>query len=209
MYFSTESVDMDIQLMREALHGAVDRIIDEYLVEVSPSSPAADQPVPTISAPLVVRGDDMGTWTYRWPGKEEKEKFYSTRLYEVVTPHKTHRVRLAWSERQAWGRRDRKRVIVFGQVGPASSTTFYPWTEFVETDTGCYAAPIPNPEHPRRMLTSFEPLPNRFRTAQVERTDQLFDQITNGPSLRVAVDAAGEEYMVQHGYWVARLRNRL
>jgi hypothetical protein len=98
---------------------------------------------------------------------------------------------------------------VFGQTGPASSTNFYPWTEFVETDVESYAAQIPNPERPRKILTPSDPIPNRFRSAQVERADQLFDQITNGPSLRLVVDAADEENMVLHGYWVARLRNRL
>src|SRR6266568_2496748 len=143
---------MDVTMMRDALHSAVDRIIDEYLAAGSPSSPPAGQPVPTIDAPLVVRGEEMGTWTYRWPGNEGREQFYASRQYEVVTPYKTHRVRLAWSERPAWGRKDRKRAIVFGQTGSASSSTFYPWTEFVETDTGSYAAPIPNPEQPRKML---------------------------------------------------------
>jgi hypothetical protein len=200
---------VDVQLMREALHGAVDRIIDEYLAGASSSSPPADQPMPTVDSPLVTRGDDMGEWTYRWPGVEGIEKFYTSRRYEVVTPYRTHRVRLAWSERPAWGRKDRKRAIVFGQTGSADSKTFYPWTEFVETDTGRYAAPIPNPEHPRKMLTSSDPRPDQFQSGQVERTDQLFDQIMNGPSLRLVVGADEDEAMILHGYWVARRRNRL
>ncbi len=200
---------MDVSVMREALHGAVDRIIDEYLAGGSLSQIPADQPVPTLDTPLVVRGDETGAWTYRWPGNEGAEEFYASRQYEIVTPYKTYRVRLAWSERPAWGRQDRKRAIVFGQTGPASSKTFYPWTEFVETDTGRYAAPIPNPEQPRKMLTSSDPLPARFQDAEVERTDQLFDQIVNGPSQRLVVDANEEEAMIFHGYWVARLRNRL
>ena len=195
---------MDVQLMREALHTAVDRIIDEYLATDSSWQPSTDQPVPTIDAPLITRGDDVGHWSYRWPGDEGTEEFYASRQYDLITPHRTHRVRVAWSERLAWGRRDRKRAIVFGQAG-TSSTNFRPWTEFVETDTGRYAAPIPNPEHPRNILTPSDSLPSRFRSAQVERTDQLFEHITNGPSLRVVVDAADEENMIRHGYWVARL----
>jgi hypothetical protein len=195
--------------MREALHTAVDRIIDEYLAAGGSSTqPSAGQPVPTIEVPLIIRGDDVGQWSYRWPSDEGTENFYASSQYDLVTPHRTHRVRVAWSERQAWGRTDRKRAIVFGQAG-ASSTNFWPWTEFVETDTGRYAAPIPNPDHPRKVLTPSDPLPSRFRNAQVERTDQLFDHIVNGPSLRLAVDAEDEEDMIRHGYWVARLRNRL
>jgi hypothetical protein len=53
------------------------------------------------------------------------------------------------------------------------------------------------------------PLPPRFRDVQVECTDQLFDQIASGPSLRVVVDVADEDYMINHGYRVARLRDRL
>ena len=201
---------MDIEQVRVSLHTAVDRIIEEYLAaNASPAGPPADGPVPTTDSPLIVRGDDMGKWAYRWPGAEGTEGFYASRQYEVVTPHRTYRVRLAWSERPAWGRQDRKRAIIFGQVGPPTSTTFYPWTEFVETDTGRYAAPIPNPAYPRKILTPSDQLPERFKDAQVERTDQLFDQITNGPSLRVVVDVTDEGDMVWHGYWVARLRNRL
>jgi hypothetical protein len=200
---------MDVDLMREALHSAVDRIIDEYLAGCGLSSPPADRPMPTIDAPLIIRGGEIGPWTYRWPSDEGTETFYASRQYEVVTPYKTHRVRLAWSERPAWGRQDRKRAIVFGQTGAPSSNTFYPWTEFVETDTGRYAAPIPNPDQPRKMLTASDPLPGQFQGALVERTDQLFDQIVNGPSQRVVVDADEAEAMVLHGYRVARLRNRL
>jgi hypothetical protein len=200
---------MDVQLMREAMHSAVDRIIDQYLAAADSSSSPADQPVPTIDAPLIIRRDDTGGWTYRWPGVEGTEKFFASRQYEVITPHRTHRVRLAWTERPAWGRRDRKRAIVFGQTGPASSKTFYPWTEFVETDTGRYAAPIPNPQQPRKLLTSSDPRPDQFLGAQVERTEQLFNQITNGPSLRLVVDADDDETMIRHGYWVAQRRNRL
>jgi hypothetical protein len=43
----------------------------------------------------------------------------------------------------------------------------------------------------------------------VDRTDQLFDQIRNGPSQRPVVNADEDKAMILHGYWVARLRNRL
>lgn len=201
---------MDAELVREALHSAVDRIIDEYLTADSSSTPSAvAQPVPTMDVPLIVPGDDTGEWTYPWFAGYGPESFYASRQYDVVNPIRTYDVRVAWCERPAWGREDRKRAIVFGQPGPASSTQFYPWTEFVETDTGRYAAPIPNPDHPRKLLTPSDPLPARFRGVQVERADKLFDQIANGPSLRIVVDTEDEEVMIRHGYWVARLRNRL
>jgi hypothetical protein len=208
---------MDVQRMREAMHSevdrmhsVVDRIVDEYLATAKSSElPLADQPVATVDAPLIIRGDDPGEWTYQWWGGEGLEKFHSSPWYEVVTPHKTYRVRLAWGHRLAWGRSDRKRAIIFGQSGPATSRVFYPWTEFVETDTDEYAAQIPNPDYPKKILTPADTLPDRFCDAHVERSDHLFDQIINGPSLRLVVPEADEETMVDHGYWVARLRGRL
>jgi hypothetical protein len=201
---------MDIEQLRHDLHTAVDRIIEDYLATDSSSARSSGAgSAPTVDAPLIVRGEDLGEWAYRWPGNEGMESFYASKQYEVITPHRTYRVRLAWSVRPAWGRRDRKRAIVFGQSALATSTTYYPWTEFVETDSGGYAASIPNPEHPRKILMPSDQLPTAFRGARVERNDQLFDQIVNGPSLRIVVDAAEEEDMVRHGYWVARRRNRL
>ena len=46
-------------------------------------------------------------------------------------------------------------------------------------------------------------------TADVERTDQLFSGIRQGPSLRLVVAGSDEEDIVRHGYWVASLRKRL
>jgi hypothetical protein len=129
-------------------------------------------------------------------------------MWEVITPGKTHRVVLGWTTRPSWGRSDRKRAVVFWQSGSQASQSYYPWTEFVETDGEGYAAPIPNPDHPRKVLTPQDPLPGRFHGAEVERSDRLFDQIANGPSLRLVVSADDEEAMIRHGYWVAILRGR-
>jgi hypothetical protein len=111
---------------------------------------------------------------------------------------------VAWTVREAWGR-ERHRAVVFGEAG----SSLYPWTEFVETDDGRYAAGISDPNHPRALLKQGDPLPDWFSTATVERTDQLFDGIRQGPSLRLVVGADEEVRMVRHGYWVAGLRNRL
>ena len=127
----------------------------------------------------------------------------------MVTPGQTHLVVFGWTERPAWGRSDRKRVGIFSQSGSRASKVFYPWTEFVETDDGRYASPIPNPARPRKILTRRDPLPERFRGAHVVRSDELFDHITNGPSLRLVVDATNEETMIRHGHWVAGLRGKV
>lgn len=196
---------MELEAMRTALHDAVDKIIDGYRTADGATESTAQAP-PTTETPVVTRGDAVPDWSFTWPSDYGTETFPETRLWDVSTPHRSYRVHLARGKRPAWGKNDRKRVIVFGQVGPDS---FYPWTEFVETDTGHFAAPIPNPEHPRRILTPSDPLPGRYRGAHVEQAAQLFDQIRNGPSLRLVVFSSDEEDMVRHGYWVARLRNRL
>ena len=200
---------MDSQDLRAAIHSAIDRILDEYLTADSPAPQPPLNQVATVDTPLIIPRGDAGTWTYDWWGGEGTESFYSSQLYDVVTPHKAYRVKLAWSHRASWGKEDRKRAIVFGQPLAATSRVWYPWTEFAETDTGQYAAQIPDPDHPKKILTPTDQLPDRFRDAQVERTDRLFDQIVNGPSLRLVADETDEEVMVAHGYWVARLRGRL
>lgn len=195
---------MDLEAMRTALHEAVDKIVDGY--RATDDTASTSHASPTNETPVITPGDVVPEWSFTWPSDYGTETYYETRLWDVRTPHRSYRAHLARGKRPAWGNNDRKRVIIFGQVGPGS---FYPWTEFVETDTGYFAAPIPNPEHPRRILTPSDPLPIRYRTARVEQAAQLFDQIRNGPSLRLVVSSADEEDMVRHGYWVARLRNRL
>ena len=203
-------MDLDVDAMRADLHAALDQIIDQYLAAAHSEQEGPDHlPAPTAERPVITKGADIGPWTYTWWGTgSEEEEYQPAREYQVITPSRTHRVVLGWTERPAWGR-DRKRAVVFWQSGPPASRIFYPWSEFVETDTGRYAAPIPNPDQPRKILTHQEPLPPRFRGAEVERSDQLFDRIANGPSLRLVVDGTDEESMIRHGYWVAGLRNRL
>lgn len=193
---------MDIEALRIEIHDELDRLFDDYLARGGERSTAPPPPT-TSDDPVVTQGGVVPNWSYTWPGGGTEP--FDAVLWEVSTPHRSYHVRLAWGRRISWGK-DRKRAIVFGQVGP---NAFYPWTEFVETDTGQFAATIPNPERPRSVLTRSDPLPNRYRAAVVERTDQLFEQITNGPSLRLVLNSSDEEAMVRHGYWVARHRKRL
>lgn len=193
------------EALRTALHDAIDEVFDDFRTADGATESTA-QPTPTTETPVLTRGGVVPAWSYTWPSNEGIETFHETTEWAVNTPHRSYSVRLARVERPAWGKNDRKRVIVFGQVGPNS---YYPWTEFVETDTGHFAASIPNPEHPRKTLTPSDPLPGRYRGAHVEQAAQLFDQIRNGPSLRLVVSSSDEEDMVRHGYWVARLRNHL
>lgn len=201
---------MDIEALRADLHGAVDQFIDKYLAAADGEQASAGQgPVPTADRPVITKGGSAAPWTYTWWGTDSVDETYEPAWeYQVVTPARTHRVVLGWTTRPAWGRDDRKRAVVFWQSGSPSSNTYYPWTEFVETDHGGYAAAIPNPNHPRKILTRKDSLPDRFRDSDVERSDRLFDQIVTGPSLRLVVDGSDEEAMIRHGYWVATLRGR-
>jgi len=79
----------------------------------------------------------------------------------------------------------------------------------VETDTGRFAAPIPSPQRPRAIARDTNALPERFADKTVARSDEVFDSIHEGASLRVVVDEAYEADMVRHGYWVANLRGRV
>ena len=192
---------MQVEVLRAALHEAIDEIIDGFLHDdgstVSTAKSGEHDDVE------VVVGEDHGPFTYRWPGGNEEE-FTRSRSYTVANEGREHRVLVAWTEREAWGR-------IRGSV-PSSSgvsgTSLYPWTEFVETDDGDVAAGLPDPDHPRALLKHGSAIPDRFASATIERTDALFEGIRNGPSLRLVLAPGGELEMVRHGYWVAGLRKR-
>ena len=124
-----------------------------------------------------------GTRVIHLPGPSgNEEKFTNSRWYTVVDQGREHRVLVALTDREAWGR-TRKRAVAFRESG----SSFYPWTEFVETDDGRYAAGISDPDHPRALLKEGAAIPDRFRTARIERTDQLFKAVRRGPSLRLVL----------------------
>ena len=168
-----------------------------------PEAPPVTKASPADHGLEVVAGEEHGAFDYRWPGGND-EAFSESQWHILADQGRQHRVLVAWTEREAWGRM-RKRAVVFGESG----SSLYPWTEFVETDDGRYAAGISDPAHPRALLKHGAAIPDRFATATVERTDQLFHGIRQGPSLRLVVESDDEVAMVRHGYWVAGLRNRL
>lgn len=190
---------MDMKSLRAELHRVVDEVIDRYLGE-APSTPHADVSVTFTK--------DQGPWDYSWP--TTKEHFTSGRWYTVSGAAGNARALVARTIRDAWGKQ-RGRVVVFAQTGSDESAPsfLYPWTEFVETDDGAYAAAIPDPSHPRAVLHDGDTLPERFAESQVQRADEVFQSIRSGPSLRLVVEPTDEQTMVEHGYWVAQLRERI
>jgi hypothetical protein len=156
----------------------------------------------------VAGGAAAGPWTYEWPHDRVPEIFFASRLYEARGLNGTAWVRVARCRRPAWGR-ERERALVFKHQSAPDSRTYYPWTEFVETDDGRFAAAIPSPQRPRAQLKHGARLPEHFDPAHVARSDTLFRSIRSGSSLRYVVDRDDEIAMVGHGYWVATLRHRI
>jgi hypothetical protein len=156
----------------------------------------------------VTRAASAGPWTYHWPHEPAPQVFVTSRLYEIRGLTERAWVRVARCRRPAWGR-ERERALVFKHRAGPDSRTYYPWTEFVETDDGRFAAAIPSPRRPRAQLKDGARLPDHFDPANVARSDTLFRSIHSGSSLRYVVDREDEISMVEHGYWVATLRNRI
>jgi len=197
---------MDPTTLRERLHVAVDQVVDDLLAEHSDGDVI---PVTPDAEPDAVRADRYEGFTYRWPGGDE-EAIGDATVYRLTTPNgAVLRVIVGWTTRHAWNA-DRGRAVVFYDARDEDDPArWYPWTEFVETDDGRFAATIPDPSRPRAILNETFRLPSRFAGLEVARADELFRSIREGASLRLVVNRSDEAEMIRHGYWVARLRGRV
>jgi hypothetical protein len=187
-------VDERLHTLTQELHSKIDAAFDvPATLDVASAGPRSIKP-----------GRTEGKWSYVWPAGSA-EHFESAHWYDVQTPSGSRELKLGWTNREAWGR-DRRRAIVFVQSG----RSLYPLTEFVETDTGAYAAPIPDPARPRAILTDLERLPAHLsrRSERVHRTDEAFDSVRNAPSLRYEVDGDEQMAMIEHACWVGTVRHR-
>jgi hypothetical protein len=189
--------EVDLDLLRRQLHVAVDTALDELVLQASP-------------APVEPEIDDRGPcepFEYRRPDGEW-ETFAPATAFVVNGTAQARDVVVAFTERHAWGA-DRRRAIVFDASGlPHAPDRWYPWTEFVETDDGRFAAPIPNAARPRSYLKAGDPLPERFAGATVEPLGALIAAVRDGNSLRLVLGENDGREMVRHGHWVAVLRGR-
>ena len=185
------------ETLRRELREAVDGVINRFA--------AAEQGGDVVMVQEEGPGPDA--WTYTWPDRTT-EQYDVARWYRVTGPSGKARVLLARTTRKVRGD-DLLRWIVFRQIGAEDSTTFYPWTEFVASDDGEFAAVIPNPQRPRSSLADGDPVPARFAQARIERTDALYRKVVDGPSLRLVVSENDAVAMIRHGYWVAEVRHRL
>jgi hypothetical protein len=184
---------MDSFGLRQALHEAVDRIMNEF-------DHSAEQHEDALVVPS---GEQLDDFEFLWPDGR-REHMSDVRAYVVNEAGGSRKVLLARTERRAWGRQ-RGRAVVFRRAG----TALYPWTEFVETEDGRYAAGIPRADRPRALAMNRSELPAGMAQADIRRTDELFANVRKGPSLRIVVTREDEEAMVRHGCLVARVRNHL
>lgn len=185
--------------LREDLHRAVDAVLDAHVAAAG--GPGNGHVV------KVERQGAVKTWSYRWPSGDVEH--YDTAIrYRVTGDFGEADALVGQTVRYAWGR-DRGRVVVFGKASGTQSAAYYPWTEFVETDDGDYAAKLSVPNDPRKSLRDGDPLPPRLASANVRRNDQVFRSIRDGAALRLVVAADDTEAMIAHAYWVASLRSRI
>ena len=195
---------MDTALLRVKLHEAVDEIVDDLLSRTQNGASAA-----AAGEDDVQRVGSIEAFDYNWPADYGTEHFDSGTLYKLSALTGEATAIVAWTVRNAWGR-DRRRAVVFHRMRHDDQPgRWYPWTEFVETDTGRYAASVPNPDRPRAIARDVTRLPARFTGRTVMRSDAVFDSIREGGSLRLVLDESDEAEMVRHGYWVATLRGRV
>lgn len=175
---------------------AIDGVIDRHVRAARPGG-------------AIVEYEDFASekFFYRWPDGKIEE-YDNCHWYQVTGPQGSVRVLFTETQRPVFGAK-LKRYIVFGQLGSQASKTLYPFTEFVQTKDGNFAAVIPDPQRPRAAIKDPGSLPARFKDARVEKTHDLFDGVVGGESLRLVVPSDDVEAMISHAYWVAALRKRL
>jgi hypothetical protein len=188
---------VDVTALRRQLHETVDALLDDFVL-------AGGQSLPE---PAIEERGPCEPFEYRRPDGEW-ETFDPAAAYAVNGSTARRDVVVGFTRRHAWGA-ERSRAIVFDTTGlPHAPDRWYPWAEFVETDDGRFAAPIPNPARPRAYLSDGDPLPGRLAAATVARLDSLIAAVGNGRSLRLVLAADEGREMVRHARWSAGLRGR-
>lgn len=158
-------------------------------------------------AQLRIRKIGEGT-RFSFPFPDAVESYPTFSVWVAEHPAGRVDLRVAWTTRPAFGRKRRKRSVVFGPPSTAAPG-WYPWVEFTETDDGRMSSVVPDPKRPRRQLRDGDSLPAHYKGRTVERSDALFGSIREGPSLRLVVTPDDEDGMVDHGFYVAQLKGRV
>jgi hypothetical protein len=111
--------------------------------------------------------------------------------------------------RKTYQRDDRGRIIVFIQE---PSGSFYPLVEFAESDDDAdlYVAGVPRPGDPQKLSTAADldelRTVRHLRDADLKRADDIFASLNRAPSLRLPVRRDDTSLMIEHAWWVGRLR---
>jgi len=192
----------DIETLRRELYEAMNTVFMKY--EKLSQSIIGDRLTITPAEVL------QQPYTHKWPQAEET--FSEGRWYDVGgggVPTEGLRILVARQKRDVWGKPQRPIVVVFGKLRTLEGgKQLTPYAEFTADDHGTFAGVIPNPVRPREGLKPNDPLPANVASAVVKRNDELFNSVKQGPSLRLVVQPDDEIAMVEHGVWVASLRER-
>ncbi len=168
--------------------------------------------VPTTDL-VVGPAEPIAGFSFTWPDSKTVE-YESVRQYTAQRDGTTH-VFVIGAERggrAAYGRDDRGRMVAFVRE---RSGALRPLVEFAESDLdpSRYVAGVPQPAAPRSLATDvhldqLQRVPH-LAGAELKRTDEVYDSSVKAPSLRLVVGVDDAQLMLEHAYWVGRLRGSL
>jgi hypothetical protein len=187
--------------------------IRELLERTGPTSPAsaalAEENEPaefTIKHQKALRDEDF---SYRWP--TGMTWYIDATKYTVRRGDRDYVFVIGTEKggRKAYQRDGRGRIIVFVQE---PSGSFYPLVEFAESDDDAdlYVAGVPRPGDPQKLSTAADldelRTVRHLRDADLKRADEIFASLSSAPSLRLPVRRDDTSLMIEHAWWVGRLR---
>lgn len=189
----------DVHRLKMSLHRAIDELFDAFEPQ--------REVVPIEQIHFL---GDMPDWEHPFP--KGPESITDSRAFEVLTAAGKAEtpIRVAGcigqTRRDAFGLAARKRWVVFGAIG--SVGRYYPWLEWVETDTDMVAAEAPDAVEPRKGIRDPRQAPDFLEGVDLARSEQLFERIASGKTLRMVLPADDQREMVRIAAEIARLRRR-
>ena len=188
--------------------------IRELLDRTGPPSPASAAPAEESEpAEFTIKRQealDDEAFCYRWPGG--MAWYIDATRYTVVRGDRDYVFVIGAEKggRRTYQRDGRGRVVVFIQQ---PSGSYYPLVEFAESDDDAdlYVAGVPRPGDPQKLSTATDLDELRtvchLRDADLKRADEVFASLSRAPSLRLPVRRDDASLMIEHAWWVGRLRN--
>jgi hypothetical protein len=152
---------------------------------------------------------DEAFW-YRWPGG--MARYIDATRYTVGRGDRDYVFVIGAEKggRNTYQRTDRGRIVVFIQQ---PSQSYYPLVEFAESDDDpdLYVAGVPRPGDPQKLSTAADldelRAVRHLRDADLKRADEVFASLNRAPSLRLPVRRDDASLMIEHAWWVGRLRD--